>query len=184
MTSPSDISRAYPKMASYAGDLVQTANRLGIDPAWLANVINFESGGNPQARNRKSNATGLIQFIPSTARKLGTSVDALAKMSGKDQLAFVERYFAPWKGKMSSQADVYMVVFYPAAVGKGLWFVFPAAVQRANPGIRTAKDYFEKANARARLVVETGAEIGLASWFIGGAVALALIIWKRKRLTT
>jgi len=77
VAAESAIASAYPNMAPYARSLAQTATRLGIDPAWLANVINFESGGNPQARNPVSGATGLIQFMPSTAQRLGTSTAAI-----------------------------------------------------------------------------------------------------------
>lgn len=36
-------------MASYADEIVRVSDGLGIDPGWLANVINFESrGGDPK----------------------------------------------------------------------------------------------------------------------------------------
>lgn len=70
------------------------AQRLGIDPNDLATVISFETGGtfDPAKRNPTSNATGLIQFMPETAKGLGTTTDALAKMSFSDQMQFVEKY--------------------------------------------------------------------------------------------
>lgn len=151
----SDISSAYPKMASYADEVVRVAASLRIPPEWLANVINFESGGNPQARNSKSSATGLIQFISSTANGLGTSVEALYGMTGRQQMVWVEKYFAPKAGKMFSVEDVYMTVFYPKAVGNPD-YPFPASVVAANPGIYTPRDYVAMANRRAKLAPYVG----------------------------
>jgi hypothetical protein len=145
------ISNAYPKMASYASDIARVSANLGIDASWLANAINFESGGNPQARNKYTNATGLIQFMPSTATGLGTTVDALYAMSGSQQMVWVEKYFARQKGKLKSQEDVYMAIFYPAYVGQPDK-QFPASVTAVNPGIFTPRDYVKMANARAKLV--------------------------------
>ncbi len=45
-------------------------SRLKINPEHLKVVMHKESGINPQARNRNSGATGLIQFMPKTARGL------------------------------------------------------------------------------------------------------------------
>lgn len=153
-----DIAAAYPKMADYASEVVRVAAKIGIPPEWLANVIYFESGGNPQARNAKSSATGLIQFISSTAASLGTSVDALYRMSGREQMAYVERYFTPKAGKLRSQEDVYMAVFYPKAVGNPD-YRFPASVTKVNPGIYTPRDYVAMANRKAKLTPYVGAAV-------------------------
>jgi hypothetical protein len=153
-----DIASAYPKMADYASEVVRVAAKIGIPPEWLANVIYFESGGNPQARNTKSSATGLIQFISSTAASLGTSVDALYRMSGREQMAYVDRYFAPKAGKLGSQEDVYMAVFYPKAVGNPD-YRFPASVTKSNPGIYTPRDYAAMANRKAKLTPYVGAAV-------------------------
>lgn len=147
------IASAYPAMASYADDLVRVADDIGIDPGWLANVINFESGGNPQARNPSSSATGLIQFIKSTASRLGTSVDALYGMTGQQQMAYVKAYLSSYRGRLTSQEDVYMAVFYPVAIGNPS-YSFPSSVTAVNPGIYTPRDYANKANTRAKLPVD------------------------------
>lgn len=165
----SAISAAYPKMASYADQIVQLSNKLGIHPSWLANVINFESGGNPQARNPYSSATGLIQFIKSTAAGLGTSVDALYQMTGREQMVYVEKYFSKYAGKLRSQEDVYMAVFYPKAIGNPD-YSFPASVTAANPGIFTPRDYVEKANRKAKLAPYVGE-------FAAGALSSAYSAW-------
>lgn len=156
------IASAYPLMAAYADEIVRVSDLLGIDPGWLANVINFESkGGDPKARNRISRATGLIQFMPCptcTAEDLGTTIDALYEMTGRQQMYYVEKYLtkraksAPG-GRLTSQEDVYMAVFYPAAIGKP-GYTFSATVQAQNAGIATPSDYAAMANARARLPVD------------------------------
>jgi len=93
---------------------------LGINPNWLMGVMNFESAGTfrPDIQNPYSNATGLIQFMPSTAKGLGTSIESLKQMSNVEQLDYVKKYLLPFKTKMKSFVDVYLSVFYPLAVGK------------------------------------------------------------------
>jgi hypothetical protein len=186
MSTAVEIAAAYPKMASFVSDIVAVAGRLGIDPAWLANVINFESaGGNPQARNPTSGATGLIQFMPSTARKLGTTTAALAAMTGRQQMAWVERYFAPYKSRMKSQEDVFSAVFYPVAMGKGPGYTFPAKVQEQNPGIRTMGDYVRLATKRARLaaptVARTATRWGAVALVVGSALVGAALLWRARK---
>jgi len=81
----------------------------------------FESKLKANARNVQSGATGLIQFMPmGSIKELDTTPEALAAMSGVEQLDFVERYFSErgYSGRMKTLADVYMAVFWPAAIGK------------------------------------------------------------------
>lgn len=107
-----------PTPALFESRVVEIANNLGIDPNWLMIVMYFESGLNPSAVNKYSGATGLIQFMPSTAQRLGTSTDELKTMDAISQLDYVEKYLSAYKSKMASLTDVYLSVFYPAAVGK------------------------------------------------------------------
>lgn len=87
-------------------------------------VMQAECGLNHQAVNPTSGASGLIQFMPSTARGLGTTVEAIRQMSPVQQLVYVEKYFENYKGRMHSVEDIYRVVFYPAAIGKPDDWVF------------------------------------------------------------
>lgn len=98
--------------------LIAISDSLQTDPNWLMAVMMFESGLNPAAVNKMSGATGLIQFMPTTARNLGTSVEELKNMSSIDQLQYVERYLRPYSGKLNSLVDVYFAVFFPVAIGK------------------------------------------------------------------
>ena len=120
-SSASDITRAYPQTAGWADKIVRAAGTLSIpDPGWLANLMSFESNLKPQARNKVSGATGLIQFMPSTAKSLGTSTDALYRMSATQQLPFVIKYLKKMRGRgaYNTSGDLYMAVFYPVAIGK------------------------------------------------------------------
>lgn len=103
---------------------------LGIDPNWLMLVMFKESRINPRAYNKSSGATGLIQFLPSTARGLGTTVQALAQMSGVEQLDWVKKYMWPYRSKYKSYVDVYLAVFYPKAIGKGDLYVIASRGSR------------------------------------------------------
>lgn len=96
----------------------EVAAALGINPDWLMIVMKIESDLNPAAVNRMSNATGLIQFMPLTAAGLGTSCTALKTMSNVAQLDFVYKYFKPYAGRLHSATDLYIVTFFPAALGK------------------------------------------------------------------
>lgn len=79
---------------SKANSILRVANNLGINPNDLAHIISFETGGSfdPKARNPKSSATGLIQFMAQTAKGLGTSTQALYNMSFDEQMNYVEKY--------------------------------------------------------------------------------------------
>lgn len=120
--------------------------KLGIDPNYLMFVMRWESNLNPAAVNPVGGATGLIQFMPSTARSLGTTADALRKMNNVEQLDFVYKYFYPYRGRMRSVYDVYLITFFPAALGKPDSYVFETKslsakiIAEQNPGIDLNKD--------------------------------------------
>lgn len=109
------------------------SKRLGINPDWLMSVMHFESKINPKAKNPYSTATGLIQFMESTAQGLGTNTAALYNMSAIDQLDYVEAYLRPHSGKMNSFVNVYLAVFYPVAINWSNTKKFPNFVVNVNP---------------------------------------------------
>jgi hypothetical protein len=94
----------------FAAKTKDVANRLGIDPHALMTIMLFESAGtlDPAIRgpivkgDPNNRGRGLIQFMPATARGLGTSDAALAKMSAIEQLDWVEKYFAQFKGNFGA----------------------------------------------------------------------------------
>lgn len=104
--------------ATFFNKVIEVSEKLEIDPSWLLDVMRFESNLNPQAVNRITGATGLIQFMPDTAKALGTTTTALYDMTAVQQMDYVYRYLLPYKGKMDRLIDVYFAVFFPAAIGK------------------------------------------------------------------
>ena len=108
--------------APFQQEVSAVAGRLGVSEADLYAVMSFETGGSfsPSQKNMAgSGATGLIQFMPSTAEGLGTSTQALSGMSRVQQMQFVETYLKNAGVKPGMQlSDLYMAVLFPAAVGK------------------------------------------------------------------
>jgi peptidoglycan hydrolase-like protein with peptidoglycan-binding domain len=145
------------------------SEKIGCDPNFLMACMAFETGEtfSPSVRNRASGATGLIQFIPKTARGLGTSTDALAAMSAVEQLDFVEKYF---QGRsVRTLEDVYMAILWPVAVGKDNDFVLfatPSRAYRQNSGLDRNRDgRITKAEAAAK--VRAKLDRGLNPPFVG-----------------
>ncbi len=172
------IRDAYPRVdPDLAAAITSSAQRLGVHPFDLANTINHESRFDPKiqpvpgASPWKSRppldlnaAIGLIQFLPNSARRLGTTVAALARMTGAQQMAYVEEYFrkvrdGEWEvqGKplpptpISTPQQLMMAVFFPPAAGWDPRKAFPAWVTGPNPTIRTVADYLSQAAHHARL---------------------------------
>lgn len=107
----------------------------------MATVMSLETDGtfDPAKENPTSHATGLIQFMPETARGLGTTIEALARMSDMDQLDWVEKYFRQngFAGRMHNLNDTYLAVFYPSAMGHPSDYVVAregSKVYSQNPG--------------------------------------------------
>lgn len=149
---------AYKVTTEFAAKLIEIADKLGIDPNWLMWVMWFESKLNPQAVNYqkgdstdptnrcKYRATGLIQFMPSTAVSLGTTNSDLLRMTAVQQLDYVYRYLKPYAGRMYSMIDVYFAVFFPAAINKPDEYVLQtaklsaSAIASQNSGLDLNKD--------------------------------------------
>lgn len=127
------------------------AARLGVLPADLHQLIDFESKWNPNAKNPRSSARGLLQWTDSTSKDLGykSSLDLVQKNpSVLDQLPIVERYLSKYKPYTGKQS-LFMAVFYPAARNWEPTRLFPANVQKVNPGIKTPGDYIAFVERRA-----------------------------------
>lgn len=100
--------------------LVEVADRRGLNPGYLAAVIRFESQYDPQAVNPHSGATGLIQWLASSAKVVGTTHAELMDMSATEQLDYVERWYElhdPNK-RIETPEDHYLAVFAPSYMFK------------------------------------------------------------------
>ncbi len=92
-----------------------------------------------------SGATGLIQFMPKTARDLGTTVEALAKMTPERQLGWVYLYFKQFRAMRGPQitlADMYMAILMPRYIGAAMETpIFSGGVAyRQNSGLDGNRD--------------------------------------------
>ncbi len=106
---------------AFKNKVIKICTNLDVSPDYLMSCMAFETGETfkPDIKNAAgSGAVGLIQFMPRTAKGLGTSTESLSKMSAVKQLDYVEKYFHPKKGKLKTLEDVYMAILYPAAIGK------------------------------------------------------------------
>lgn len=114
------------------------AYKLGVDANWLMFIISYETGGtfDPSIQN-SIGATGLIQFLPSTAIGLGTTTDALKKMSAVDQLDYVYQYLNTYKGKMDDIYSTYQAVFVPISLNQPDTYVFDQDYVTSNPSFFT-----------------------------------------------
>jgi len=122
----SNVPEKVKQDTAFQEGVTELAKKYNVPEDYLYAVMSFESGGtfDPGMKNMAgSGATGLIQFMPETARGLGTSTEALANMTRTEQLQYVDKYFSGTLRKGGSLSDVYMSVLLPAAVGKGEDFV-------------------------------------------------------------
>lgn len=89
----------------------QAAQKYGLPESFLERVAMIESNGNPNAKNSKSSAGGLYQFLDSTAKQYQLNdkfdpfqaTDAMARLT-KDNT----RYLATALGREPSEAELYL----------------------------------------------------------------------------
>jgi hypothetical protein len=177
---PSD----WPYDTAFLAKVDALAGKLGSNRLDLLSCMHFETGGtmSPSIQNKTSRATGLIQFIPTVARELGTTVEDLAKMTRAQQMEYVDKYMTKWlktafKVSNPTLEDMYMTILWPRAVGKPNSYVLfsrGSAAYTQNPldldrdgdvtkaeaasKVAARKPLVEKALARARAnpIVTTG----------------------------
>jgi hypothetical protein len=104
---------------AFVNKVVEISIKLHINPHWLMLVMELETAGTfDPAITNKLGYTGLIQFGTAAASSIGTTTDRLRQMDGIAQLDYVYAYLKPYKNKMNRMTDVYLAVFFPAAIGK------------------------------------------------------------------
>tara|TARA_R110000803_G_scaffold130034_1_gene197397 strand:+ start:158 stop:907 length:750 start_codon:yes stop_codon:yes gene_type:complete len=91
--------------AEFTQRIEALADKRGISSSELYKVIQGESGGNPTAQN-KSGATGLFQFMPATARELGTTTAAVKAMSPSEQVDLYDKYLERWNYSGSNRLGI------------------------------------------------------------------------------
>lgn len=138
--------------AAFVKRVREISAALGINPNWLMQIMYWESAKtfSPSVKN-PSGATGLIQFMPSTAAELGTTTAALAAMSAVQQLDYVYKYYKMWYKRLGisspqSFGDTYLITFFPLAVNKADSFILQTAklsaalIATQNPAFDFNKD--------------------------------------------
>jgi hypothetical protein len=92
----------------------RVSSKFGINPSDLLALMRSESSLNPQAENKTTGATGLIQFMPATARSLGTTTEELGRMTAAQQMHYVEKFFDSVRlPRGASAGQLYAYVFLP-----------------------------------------------------------------------
>lgn len=101
------------------------AESLGANPIHMLAVMYSESGCSAKAHNdnpknlppeQRWNASGLIQFMPPTLAglKFRAGHAAFRLLTATQQLDYVAKYYAPFKGQLGSAAALYVATFLPA----------------------------------------------------------------------
>jgi hypothetical protein len=134
------IEKVKQNPEAFGKKVIEICKSLGIAPEWLMVVMNNESGLQSAIKNPTSSASGLIQFMEQTAKALGTTTADLRAMSNVDQLDYVYRYMKPYASKIKDVSDVYLSIFFPAALYKTEAFVFPTWASNANKIFDLSKD--------------------------------------------
>lgn len=151
------VSAVFRDRVWWIADEITKKQGAPFDPNWLMACMAWESGESfaPDKKNMAgSGATGLIQFMPTTATELGQyrkttlSTATLAKMTAEDQLTWVYWYFRMQidrHGPITNLEDCYMAILWPSAIGKpvsaALWDKnSKPTTYRQNAGLDVNKD--------------------------------------------
>ena len=131
---------------SFLKKVKEISEKLNINPDWLMFLMYNESGLDSTVVNKMGGATGLIQFMPATAKGLCTTTEQLRAMSNVEQLDYVYKYFAPYKNRITSAYDLYSICFMPIILGKPDSWVLKTknlsaeTIARYNPAFDLNKD--------------------------------------------
>jgi len=140
----------------FLNKVLDISKKLKANPDDLMADMAFESGLNPYAQNASSGATGLIQFMPSTAAGMGTSTAKMLEMTPERQLDYVYEYLKRFTGQLNTTADVVVAVLWPIAVGKPdsyILFSKGGGAYAGNSGLDLNKDgHVTKGEAAQRAI--------------------------------
>lgn len=145
----------YPDKQAFLQKVYYYADKLGVSPDNLMGVMYFESRLRPDITNGIG-ATGLIQFMPATAQSLGTTTADLAAMTGSEQMDYVYKYLNQYS--YTNPIDLYLAIFFPAAIGKSDDWVIqapglsPSIIAKQNPIFNpNGNDYITVADVKNAL---------------------------------
>ncbi len=127
----------------------EVAHRLEVPAEWLMAVMYSESKFDASVSNHKgSGATGLIQWMPATAKDFGITVEKLRNLNHVEQMEFVYTYLNNVRkkyGKYASLTELYLAILYPKALQGEQDFCYtlyatPSAAYKMNSGLDEDRD--------------------------------------------
>ena len=80
-------------IAGVESRLKEISDKHGFTVDELLQVIQKESNYKLGAVNKFTNATGIIQFMPATAKGLGTTIEEIKEMDALEQLDLLDKFF-------------------------------------------------------------------------------------------
>jgi hypothetical protein len=145
-TKISKVGQELLNNEEFKNKLNDVCSFLGIKPEWLIKIMKKESGINPSSIN-SIGCGGLVGFCPDSPRgdtktlnKRQYSISEL-RNSPLLQLDAIKDMLITYRGKIHSYEDLYLVNFWPAAVGKsddtiiGNNQLSPELISKQNAGI-------------------------------------------------
>lgn len=175
------VSQTFRDRVWWIGEDIAKVQKAPFDANWLMACMAWETGEKFTAsvlNMAGSGATGLIQFMPTTATELGEyrkttlTTAMLAKMTPEDQLTWVYWYFRlqiERHGPITNLEDCYMAILWPGAIGSpvssALWTQKDRpTTYRQNAGLDSNKDgTITKAEAAAHVSEKLVKGMGLAA---------------------
>lgn len=131
------------KDTAFLGEVKRVSQKYQIKEGDLLGLLASESRFDPAA-GQIGDHVGLIQFGVSEARSVGTTQDALKKMSRAEQMKYVDKYFETRKLKKGAGAgQLYATVFAPAYASgdpNKVLYSSPSAEYRDNAPLDSNRD--------------------------------------------
>jgi hypothetical protein len=158
---------AWTEDQPFLAEVDRLARKYNIDANDLLGMMHSESGIDPGAVGTAEGGTryvGLIQFSPDTARSLGTTQEALLRMSRAEQMVYVEKHFDLWKlPQGATPGHLYTSVYLPAYTNRPADFVL-ARSDNNNPrgvpnGAYSQNRRFDQNNDGQITIREVGQEV-------------------------
>lgn len=127
--------------ADFIKELNKVSFNFGINPKDLLGVMQVESGVKSDEVNKAGGAVGLIQFMPDTAKRLGTTSSELQQMTRAQQMYYVEKYFkSVGLRKGSTAAQIYAKIFLPGRANQEVLTTSNEKYYKGNVGLDINKD--------------------------------------------
>jgi hypothetical protein len=133
---------------SFEQGVRKVSHKLEIPPEWLMAVMHAESKFDAAVKNHKgSGATGLIQWMPATAKDFNTTVQQLGHLNHVQQLEYVYKYLDQKRRAHAKEyetlTDLYLAILYPRAMSEEYCYTMyadPSEAYKLNKGLDQDKD--------------------------------------------